>query len=192
MSDFRKRVDPLSAETPEDSDTVSTLKLLGDRHKTEANRIQGVRTVLVVLSTQYVFDVDSLRQKILLGYSDAAVFFVTTSGKPLGVRSPKSVDLLIDLTGPGQRQGWFFAKRLRKLVRIAIGRNAGFFRKSVYDKIFDEKAESKNLPSDPNEKERQVQRKVLELAGVPFVRSGNPTPDRAKSMALDLPALNED
>src|SRR5438045_3910346 len=86
-----------------DQDTEDSLHLLETAESFKANRIQGVRTVLVVLSSAaMVFDTEALRQKIILAYPDTAIFFRSTNGKALGVSSPRKVDLLIDLTGPGQ------------------------------------------------------------------------------------------
>ena len=152
--------------------------------------VPDVRTVLVVLSSAaMVFDSEGIRQKIMMVYNDAAIFFRTTSGKALGVPSPEKVDLLIDLTGPGQRQGLFYAFTLKRMARVSVGRNAGFFRKKLYDFIFDEKVESQNLPIDVFERERLVQKTVLALAGVPFVVAGATTPNREKMIALELPPL---
>jgi hypothetical protein len=117
------------------------------------------------------------------------VFFLTTLGKPIGSPPPRQVDLLIDFTGPGQRQGWFFARKLRRMARAAVGRNAGLFRKRIYDKIYDEKAPSATLSTDVLERERQVQKRILNLSGVAFVQYGDTPPDRGKSIALELPPM---
>ena len=103
-----------------------SLSLLAEQERLRSQRLAGVRTILVVLSSQgMAFDVDGLRGLIHGAYPDAAVFFVTTSGKNLGTRVKGHVDLVIDFTGPRQRQGWFFARRLRRMARFAVGRNAG-------------------------------------------------------------------
>jgi len=172
------------------TDPESTLFLahMAEQEKTKGNRIPGVRTVLIVLSSAgMVFDVESLRQKILLSYSDAAVFFLTTDGQPIGSVAPAHVDLLIDFTGPGQRQGVLFAKKLRRMARVTVGRNAGFFRKRIYDRVFDEKAKAKSLAPEVLTRERQVQKEVLALAGVAFVPAGDTPPDRGKITPMDLP-----
>ncbi|MDR3606877.1 MAG: hypothetical protein P4M08_05785 [Oligoflexia bacterium] len=154
-------------------------------------RIQGVRTVLVVLSAAgMVFDVESLRQKISSAYPEAAVFFRTTLGAPMGPISPDRVDLLIDLTGPGQRQGIFYARKLRKMAKVAVGRNAGLFRKAIYNHVFDERQQAKSLPAEKLARERVVQRAVLELVGIAFVQAGDSAPDRGKIVPLDLPPLS--
>lgn len=175
----------------DDPETQKSLSSLSDYEKLAANQIKGVRTVLVVLSAAaMVYDVDALRQKILMAYPEATVFFRTTSGKPLGIGSFKSVDLLIDLTGPGQRQPWGYARKLRSMAKFAVGRNVWFYRKRKYDRVFDEKSKNVKLPHDPLDRERFVQRHVLALAGVPVVPTGEATQDRAKSIALDLPPLS--
>lgn len=161
---------------------------MAEQEKTKGNRVPGVRTVLVVLSSAgLVFDVEALRQKVLLSYPDAAVFFLTTLGKPIGLPAPGHLDLLIDFTGPRQRQGLFFAKKLRRAARVTVGRNAGLFRKKIYDRIYDEKAKAATLSPEVLDRERQVQKEVLALAGVAFVPAGDALPDRGKLTPMDLP-----
>lgn len=173
-----------------DQESVQSLTSLDEIEEILKNQFSGVRTVLVVMSAAaIVYDIDSLRQHILAAYSDAATFFRTTQGKPLGVSSPQSVDLLVDLTGPGQRQGIFYAKKMRKISKYAVGRNAGFFRRKIYDRIFDEKASDVKLPMDVLERERFVQRKVFALAGVPLLPAGATTPDLSREIALSLPKM---
>lgn len=173
-----------------DLETQESLRAINRKHEVQSNVVPGVRTVLVVLSsTSMVLDAESLRQKILYVYPNAAVFFMTTSAKPLGVAAPKAVDLLIDLTGPGQRQSFFMARRLRRMVKLAVGRNAGFFRKRIYDRVFDEKDPSISFPHDRIEKEWEVQIAVLGLAGVPVTPEGGLMADLSKSIALNLPPL---
>ncbi len=177
-------------KTTQDPDTAASLLNLADFRDLQDQRVSGVRTILVVLSSRaIVLDVEALRQKALLAYPDAAVFFMTTAGKPVGVSSPQSVDLLVDMTGPGQRQGWFFARKLRKMAKFAVGRNAGLFRKKIYDRIFDEKSHRQNLPNDYLERERYVQKQVLALAGIPVIPAAGTTADRARTIALELPPL---
>ena len=171
-----------------DPQTAIYLARMAEQEGTRTHRVPGVRTVLVVLSAAgMVYDVESLRQKVVLAYPDSAVFFVTTIGKPVGVMHPPQVDLLIDFTGPGQKQGMFYPKRLRRAARITVGRNAGFFRKKIYDRVFDEKSKQVQLPTESLARERVVQRHVLELAGVAFVPSGDTPPDRGKITPLELP-----
>jgi hypothetical protein len=173
-----------------DLESQSLLKLMAEQERVRANKVPGVRTVLVVISAKgMVYDVESLRQKILLSYADAAVFFMTTLGKPVGAAAPQHVDLLVDFTGPGQRQGLFYAKKLRRMARVAVGRNAGLFRKRIYDRVYDEKEKSGSLPAEILQRERVVQREVLSLAGVAFVQAGDTPPDRGKSIALELPPM---
>ena len=173
-----------------DPETQEGLNALKSSSKWDQNVVPNVRTVLVILSAAaIVYDVESLRQKILMSYPDAAVFFQTTSGKALGSAAPKTVDLLIDFTGPGQRQGFLHAKKLRRIARVAVGRNAGLFRKNIYDKVFDEKAQKNMIPSDVLKRERLVQREVMALAGVAIVPTAEVTEDKGKSIALELPPL---
>ncbi len=106
--------------------------------------------------------------------------------------APHVLDLLIDLTGPKQRQGFLFARKLRKRARLIVGRNAGFFRKHIYDRIFDEKdtESAKLVPYDMLERERYAQKQVLALAGVPIIPVADLTADRSKTIALDLPPMS--
>jgi hypothetical protein len=173
-----------------DTESESFLNLLADQERVRSQRVSGVRTVLVVLSSKgMVYDMESLRQKIVLAYPEAAVFFRTTSGQSVGVASPNRVDLLIDLTSPRSRQGWFYARKLRGMARHAVGRNAGLFRKAIFDRIFDEKAAKASVPTDQLERERYVQRQVLELAGVALAQMGDTPPDRGQKIALELPPM---
>lgn len=178
------------AVRPFDSESEQFLKLLADQDKVRNNRVPGVRTVLVMLSSRgMVFDMESLRQKILLAYPEVAVFFRTTSGKSVGVPAPNRVDLLIDLTAPRSRQGLFYSRRLRGMSRFAVGRNAGFFRKGSYDRVFDEKDPKAGVPADALTAERYVQRQVLSLAGVALAQMGDTPRDLGQTIALDLPSM---
>ena len=177
-------------ESSQDPESKAFMQTMADQEKVRSNRVNNVRTVLVVLSTAgMVFDVEALRQKVLLTYPEAAVFFRTTQGKPVGSVTPDRVDLLIDFTGPRQRQGIFYARKLRRIARFAVGRNAGFFRKGIYDRVFDERAQASSLPSEKLARERIVQREVLGLVGVAFVQAGDSAPDRGKITPLELPPL---
>jgi hypothetical protein len=172
-----------------DRESEACLTQMAEQEQILANRVSGVKFVLVVLSSRgMVFDLEALRQKIVLTYPDAAVFFQTTDGNPIGPASPEKVDLLIDFTGPRQRQGWFYSRKLRRVARVAVGRNAGLFRKKIYDRIFDE-AQEPSIPSEMLQRERFVQKKVLGLAGVAFAPAGDTPPDRGKTIALELPAM---
>jgi hypothetical protein len=181
---------PTMTSTNNDAESTEFLHRMIASEEIRANRIAGVRSVLVILSSRgMVFDIDALRQKILLSYPDATVFFRTTMGKPVGAASPRSVDLLIDFTGPGMRQGLFAARGFRRMARVATGRNAGLFRKGSYDRVFDEKKNPPGLPRELLERERYVQRKVLEMIGVSLAPLGETPPDLGKSIALELPPM---
>jgi hypothetical protein len=173
--------------TVPDPDTQALLVKIEQERQIAKNVFKGVKTILFVLSSRAMaYDTESLRQKVLQVYPDAAVFFLTTLGTPIGAVAPRRVDLLIDFTGPGQRQGWFYALSLRGRARIAVGRNAGLFRKARYDKVINEKSRT-DLPSELLARERVVQREVLQLAGVPMALTGEVPPDRGKQIALELP-----
>jgi hypothetical protein len=182
IRDIRDEIDP---------ESVELLNQIQKQDRVKTNRIAGVRTVLVILSSKgMVFDSHSLRHEIRQAYPDAAVFFKTPLGVFVGGHAPAHVDLLIDLTGPGERAPFFFARRLRRSARVAIGRNSGLFsiRKRVYDRIYDEKTVT-GLPSETLDRERFVQKQVLDLAGVGPSFSGETHADLGKSIALELPPM---
>lgn len=175
-----------------DSESKALLEQINEQDRVKAGRIPGVRTVLFVLSSKgMVFDIHALRHETRLAYPDATVFFRTTFGKPIGAAAPAFVDLVVDLTGPGQRQGFFYARKLRRGSRVAVGRNAGLFRKRIYDSVYDEKEKSKaaSLPKEVLEREQIIQKKVLALAGIAMIGTGETHPDRGKVIALSLPPL---
>lgn len=171
-----------------DVETERSLQSLAEQEKLKKHEIENVRTVLVVLSgVSVAFDMGALRHKISRVYSNAAVFFESTIGKPLGLARPARLDLLIDFTAPGQREGFFRARQLRRLVRFAVGRDAGWFRKKSYDRVVDES----DLVRDKDllHRERVAQRRVLEAVGVGILPQGDTTEDRAHDIALELPPL---
>lgn len=170
-----------------DSQSEALLKLLEEQEQIRKNRLQGIRTILVVLSSRgMVFDTESMKKQILLSYPDATVFFRNTRGKPIGLETPHKVDLLIDFTGPGQRQWIFLPRTFRSMSKTAVGRNCGFFR-GGYDRVFDEK--KSDTPGDLLARERYVQKKVLALAGITIAQKGETPPDRGQSIALELPPM---
>jgi hypothetical protein len=82
------------------------LSLLAEQERLRVHRIAGARTILMVLSSHgMAYDLDGLRSRIHGAYPEAAVFFMTTKGKPMGTAVQGHVDLVIDFTGPGQKQG---------------------------------------------------------------------------------------
>lgn len=191
MFSFKKKTHVAAYNAPvEDQDTEKSLSSLSEIEHLQKNKFKKVKTVLVVLSSAGMgFDIDSVRQKIIMTYPEAAIFFQSTSGKSFGVDAPRSVDLVIDLTGPGQRQPWFYSHKLRRMAKHIVGRNAGLFRKKIYDKIVDEKKQDA-LPKERVMRERVIQREVFALAGIPVVPIGDPTADRERVIALSLPPLS--
>ncbi len=151
---------------------------------------EGVKLVLVVLSSRAMaFDQAALRNLIHHAYPGSAVFFVSVSGDPVGVKAPSQVDLVIDFTEPKARQSIWFAPRMRAQGRFVVGRVKGFFfRKSRYDRTYDQSTDAL-VPSDYLESERWAQKKVLELSGVPVSRQGGVTLDLGKDIASSLPPL---
>jgi hypothetical protein len=179
----------LKTEQGLDPESEAFLKRIAEQKQILTQRVPGTKTVLVVISARgMVFDIESMRHKIVQAYPEAQVFFRTTLGIAVGQKSPKRVDLLIDFTGPRQRQAWFHDRALRKIARMAVGRNAGLFRKKLYDRVFDESAQAE-LPRDVLARERYVQRKVFESAGVTITQQGDAGPDRGKTIALELPPI---
>jgi hypothetical protein len=176
------------------NDSQYYLELLAEQERLKSNRFAGVRTVLVVLSSAgMAYDVDGFRGRIHSSYPEAAVFFMTTRGKPLGATAQGHVDLLIDLTGPRQRQGLFLTRSLRSRARFAVGRNVGLFRKRIYDRVYDERAPeiAKHLAGlSPLAREHEAQKQVLALSGVACTPHAESAPDRGKSIALELPPLS--
>lgn len=153
-----------------------------------ASIFSNVKSVLVVLSSRaMLFDQSGLRNLIGHAYPGAAVFFISTSGDPVGVEGPRKVDLALDFTEPGARQSFFFAAKMRGRASHVVGRTGSFFRKR-YDRVFDEKADS-SLPRDYLERERAIQRHLLELAGISVVKQGGVTLDSSKDIASQLPPL---
>lgn len=174
-----------------DEQSQALLKLLQDDELIRNNRVDRVRTTLVILSSKpMAFDVESIKQKVLMTYPESAVFFKSALGTPLGRKSPDKVDLLIDFTAPGTRhQGWFYARKLKRRARVSVGRNAGLFRKMIYTRIFDEVKNAAEVPADLFDRERYIQRKVMELAGVAVAQKGATPLDLGQSIALKLPSM---
>ena len=187
----------MSIPIPDHADAVDAvsegfLVRLAHEEKVKSACFPGVRTVLVIFSaTGIVFDQVSLQQKIRAAYPGALVFFRTTAGHPVGKTVSGQVDLLIDLTGPGAHQGFFFARKLRRLARISIGRNAGIFRKRIYTKVVDEKSRMATLPKDSLARERVIQREVLAAAGIALEQTGEVPADQGKTIAIHLPPLTK-
>ncbi len=150
----------------------------------------NIKSVLVVLSSRAMtIDQSGLRSLITHAYPGAAVFFISTSGDPVGVEGPTHVDLVIDFTEPGARQSLFFAYRMRSRGKHVVGRLTGwFFRKKKYDRILDEFEDSRR-PGDYMASERFAQRKLLEIAGIPVVRQGGVTADLSHEISSKLPPL---
>ncbi len=169
-----------------DSESTHFLNQLAGEEKIRELKVAGVKVVLVVLSSRgMVFDRAALEQKIHLTYPSSKVYFYSTLAIPLSEVAPEKIDLLIDFTGPSQRRKWFFARHLRSRTKVTVGRNAGFFRAYIYDRVFDEFKE-KQLPKDLLERERFAQREVLRLAGVPLSQKGELLQDLGKEVGSEF------
>lgn len=176
------------AANQDQESSVSLARLAQERADVVEHRVQDVHTVVVVLSSRgMTLDMEALRNEISLTYPGTAIFFLTPLGLPVGAAPPRQIDLVIDFTGPNQRQKWLLARGLKSRARVVVGRNAGYFRKSLYDRIFDEKDPKLGLPAEMMERERRVQSEVLRLAGISQVRTGTTPRDRGKEIALELP-----
>lgn len=181
------------SETAGDSESNSTLHHLQEAEQVRQNRVDHVKTILVILSGRaVVFDDASLRHEITLTYPDAKIYFMTTEAYALGEKMPSSakIDLLIDFTGPGHRHKWLWARKLRSQARVCVGRPAGMFREHIYDRLSTE-LKRKDLPRDVLDRERLIQREVLALAGVPLSQKGNSGADLGKTIASRLPPLRD-
>jgi hypothetical protein len=184
------RMQNFSRNAATDPESDSQLNRLAIQERVRAHRVENVKTVLIVISARgMTLDVESLRYLIPLTYAGARVYFMTTLGIPYGEAPPSPIDLLIDFTGPRQRHKWFLARRLRARARVAIGRNAGIFRPYIYDRVYDELANKAEVPRDVLARERFVQKKILEMAGIPISTQGELGPDLGKKIAVDLPPL---
>jgi hypothetical protein len=159
--------------------------LAADEKLRAAEKVPQVKTVVVLLSTRSMaYDRSALTQKIQLTYPESKVFFMTTFGLAVGPTAPEQIDLLIDFTGPGQKHKRMLARSLRSRTRVAVGRDAGFFRLFIYDRVVSESKET--LPDDLLARESIVQRMVLRLAGIPLSQKGELLVDLAK----DIQAVN--
>jgi len=158
----------------------------------ESPLFPGVQSVLVVLSsTSMAFDLSALRSLISHAYPGTAVFFISTSGDAVGVASPRQVDLVIDFTPPGARQPFLFASRIRKRAKYVVGRDTGgFFSRKRYDRLYQEKMDA-SLPLDYMDRERSIQKRVLELAAVSIVKQGGVTEDLSREISLSLPPMQQ-
>jgi hypothetical protein len=175
-----------------DQETELSLSQMASAEKIKTFKVAGVKSVLVVLSSKgMVYDLDAFRHQIIQAYPDCVVFFRNTRGKPLGPTSPDKTDLVLDFTGPGERQCLTYPMSIRKSTRIAVGRNAGLFRKRLYDRIFDEKSKSNTVPGETLERERFVQKEVMKLAGVAIAPTGETPPDLGKTVPLELPPMQK-
>lgn len=179
-------------ENVKDKESENFLTLIGEDEKQRVEKVKNVKSVLVIFSTRAMaYDRAALTQKIQLTYPEAKVFFMTTSGLPVGLEAPEKIDLLIDFTGPGQKHKRFLARKLRSITRVAVGRNAGFFRPYIYDQIADESLAvyPKDLSRDLLTRERWAQRQVLLLAGIPLSQKGELLKDKGKEMGSYFSAV---
>lgn len=170
----------------QDPESQTFLHILAEEERIRKNKLDGVKTILVILSGRsMVFDTWSLKQKITLTYPDSKIYIMTSGGYPIGEKAPNKLDLVIDFTGPRHGHKWFLARKLRAQAKYCIGRPAWFFREWIYDRVVPEF--QMDLPKDVIERERLVQKEVLELAGVPLSQKGNTMGDLGKTIAKDLP-----
>jgi len=169
-----------------DPESKALLAMLAEQERVKQNRVPGVRSILVVLSSRgLAFDREALREKIAASYPGAAIYFTTPLNIPLGPAAPSRVDLLIDFTGQGERQSSFLLPRkFRAQARMAIGRNAGILRSYIYDRTYDEKKRPDLFTDNVLARERIVQREVLALAGVPLFQTTGTPDDLSQSIAL--------
>jgi hypothetical protein len=150
----------------------------------------GIKTILVVLSSKAMaIDIPGLRNLLVRAYPRSAVFFISTSGQPVGNMAPSEVDLVIDFTPPSARQSMLFARQMHAKSKFTVGRETGwFYRKKFYSRVYSAISDQKSgrVPTDYLASEAFYQKKVLELAGVEILNEGGVVPDRSKDIALDL------
>lgn len=171
-----------------DPESEASLARMVTQTQIANQKFPNVKFILFILSSRgMAYDVEGLRQRALLSYPDSVVFFQTSLQKPVGPSAPEEVDLVVDLTGSSERQGFWFGRRVRKMARYAVGRKTGFWRKRLYDRLYDESFPE--VPQELLQKERFVQKRVLELAGISLAETGEALPDKGKTYALELPAL---
>lgn len=176
-----------SSTHPIDPISEQLLQKINEEQRVRANRIPGVRTVLVVLSpTGMVYDTEALKHKLMESYPECAVFFEDSMGFSLGAAAPQQIDLLIDFTPPDYPGGILRTRRLRRIARVAIGRNAGLLRKRLFDRVLDEKAKNLGAPEDKMLRERFIQKRIMGMAGVVFSHSGETPIDHSKNLARTL------
>jgi hypothetical protein len=175
----------------QDFETGAALHKLEQGLTLDAQKFSDVKSVLFVFSSFAVaFDPYALRHMAETAYPGCKVYFMSISGQAWGTKTiPNEIDLVVDFSPPKAHQNFLFARKMRKLGKHVVGRNVGLFRKSSYDRIFDEKENLAALPVDMMARERVVQRKVLELAGIAAVPNAKASQNLEKEIATELPPL---
>jgi len=175
---------------PNESSSEFYLQLLQEQEKIKKNRIAGVKTVLVVLSYKgMAYDRDALKQKIHLSYPESTVFFCTTNQKPLGPTYPEVVDLVIDFTPGGSWRNLFAPRKFKHMAKSIIGRDGGLFRARIYDRVFNESNDPVVKSLQGLHREKEVQKRVLELAGVAMIPVGDTPRTVERELPLKLPSM---
>lgn len=179
-----------SSNQPSESSSEFYLQLLQEQEKIKKNRVPGVKTVLVVLSYKGItYDRDALKQKIHMSYPESTVFFCTTNGKPVGPNFPEVVDLVIDFTPGGSWRNLFMPRKFKHMAKTIVGRNTGLFRTRSYDRVFDEIKDSHVNTLVGLHREQEVQKKVLELAGIAMIPIGETPRTVERELPLKLPSM---
>jgi hypothetical protein len=77
----------------QDSESQSFLHILAEEERIRKNKVEGVKTILVILSGRsMVFDTWALKQKITLTYPDSKIYFLTSGGYAVGEKAPEKLD----------------------------------------------------------------------------------------------------
>lgn len=175
-------------ETHPDSNTQRALRALLKRRELEKERFTGVKSILVVLSGRSMaFDFDSMRLYISLAYPGSDISFASTSGKAMFGEKIGSVDLLLDLSGPGTMQSFLFPLGMKRKSKHQVGRAFGLLRARLYERLVSESDPA--IPKDLMEREFFQQKKVFELAGVSFLPKSASARDASHTIAQELSEL---
>lgn len=175
---------------PNESSSEFYLQLLQEQEKIKKNRIPGVKSVLFVLSYKgMAYDRDALKQKTHLSYPESTVFFAATSGKAVGPGYPEVVDLVIDFTPGGSWRNIFAPRKFKQMAKSIVGRAGGPFRARIYDRVFDEEKNADVVRLDGLHREKEVQKRVLEMAGIAMIPVGETPRTIEKELPLKLPSM---
>ncbi len=175
-----------------DTDSVSLFHLaqIAESQQVSHSCFEKVIFILVILSAKGMpYSIEFLMKIILCSYPNSVIFFQTTSGQMIKAKTPEKIDLVVDFTGPRQRQKKILPRQWKNMTRFIVGRNWGSFRKHYYDRVLNEASNHFYLPEKMLQYEKWVQRKVLGLAGIGWAQTSEIPKDQGKTIARTLPRL---